>query len=66
MSHLTVPHPTNKPPPPHLAKAKTFAAVEIISRSDRRVAATTDQWDSDKELFNTPGGAVILSKEENK
>jgi Bifunctional DNA primase/polymerase, N-terminal/D5 N terminal like len=54
------------PPPPHLAKAKTFAAVEIISRSDRRVAATTDQWDSDKELFNTPGGAVILSKEENK
>jgi putative DNA primase/helicase len=36
------------------AKAKTVAAVEMLSRSDRRVAATVCQWDADKALFNTP------------
>jgi hypothetical protein len=37
-----------------LASAKTVAAVERLPRSDRRLAATTDQWDADPWLLNTP------------
>jgi hypothetical protein len=36
----------------NLAKSKTVAAVEQLSRSDRRIAATKDQWDLDEFLFN--------------
>ena len=36
------------------AKAKTVAAVVTLARSDRRMAATTDQWDRDPEKLNTP------------
>jgi hypothetical protein len=36
------------------ARAKTVSAVTTLARSDRRIAATTDQWDSDAEFFNTP------------
>ncbi len=43
-----------------LASAKTVAAVERLARSDRRLAATADQWDSDQWLLNTPGGIVDL------
>jgi len=43
-----------------LASAKTVAAVASLSRSDRRLAATTDQWDRDPWLLNTPGGVVDL------
>ena len=32
--------------------AKTVAAVEMLARSDRRIAATVDQWDRDPWLFN--------------
>src|SRR5208337_2077416 len=42
------------------ASAKTIAAVEKLSRSDRRVASTTEQWDADNWLLNTPGGTVDL------
>jgi putative DNA primase/helicase len=35
------------------AKAKTVAAVVTLARSDRRLAATTDQWDRDPWSFNT-------------
>jgi putative DNA primase/helicase len=43
-----------------LTSAKTVAAVERLARSDRRHAATADQWDSDLWLLNTPGGTVDL------
>lgn len=43
-----------------LASAKTVAAVERLARSDRRLAATVDQWDTDPWLLNTPGGIVNL------
>jgi putative DNA primase/helicase len=43
-----------------IASAKTVAAVERLARSDRRIAATSDQWDVDPWLFNTPGGVVDL------
>jgi putative DNA primase/helicase len=43
-----------------IASAKTVAAVERLARADRRIAATTEQWDSDPWLLNTPGGVVDL------
>jgi len=43
-----------------IAKAKTVAAIEMLARSDRRIAATIDQWDNDQWLLNTPGGTVDL------
>jgi putative DNA primase/helicase len=41
-------------------RARTVAAIELMARSDRRLAATTDQWDADPWLFNTPAGTVEL------
>ena len=43
-----------------LASAKTVAAVERLAKSDRRLAATVDQWDRDPDVLNTPGGVVDL------
>lgn len=43
-----------------IASAKTVAAVERLAKADRRLAATTDQWDTDKMLLNTPDGVVDL------
>jgi putative DNA primase/helicase len=43
-----------------IASAKTIAAVERLARSDRRLAATVEQWDSDPWLLNTPDGVVDL------
>jgi len=43
-----------------LASAKTVAAVERLARSDRRLAATVDQWDVDPWLLNTPTGITDL------
>ncbi len=43
-----------------IASAKTVAAVERLARSDRRIAARTDQWDKDIWLLNTPDGVVDL------
>lgn len=43
-----------------IASAKTVAAVERLARSDRRHAATVDQWDADPWLLNTSGGVVDL------
>jgi phage/plasmid-associated DNA primase len=40
--------------------AKTVAAVVQLARADRRIAATTQQWDADPWLLNTPGGTVDL------
>jgi hypothetical protein len=36
------------------AQARTVAAVERLARSDRRIAATAEQWDAEPELINTP------------
>lgn len=43
-----------------LSSAKTVAAVERLAKSDRRLAATADQWDGDPWLLNTPRGVVDL------
>lgn len=42
------------------ADAKIVAAVEKLARSDRRLAATIEQWDADPWLLATPGGTVNL------
>lgn len=42
------------------ASAAKVAAVERLARADRRVAATTGQWDVDPWLLNTPDGVVDL------
>jgi hypothetical protein len=36
------------------AKAKTVAAVVTLARTDRAIAATEDQWDTNLLIFNTP------------
>ena len=43
-----------------IASAKTVTAVERLARTDRRIAATVDQWDRDLWLLNTPKGVVDL------
>ena len=35
-----------------VASKKTVAAVEQLSKADRRIAATVDQWDADLDIFN--------------
>jgi putative DNA primase/helicase len=47
--------------PPRLAGAKTEAAVERLARSDRRLIANTEQWDTDPFLLATPNGIVDLT-----
>ena len=44
-----------------IASAKTVSAVERLARSDRRLAATIDQWDADPWQLNTPTGVVDLT-----
>ena len=43
-----------------LASSGTVSGVERLARADRRHAATTDEWDADPWLLNTPGGVVDL------
>ncbi len=43
-----------------LASSSTVSGVERLARADRRHAATTDEWDADPWLLNTPGGVVDL------
>lgn len=43
-----------------VASAKTVAAVERLAKSDRRLAASIDQWDADPWALNTPAGVVDL------
>jgi D5 N terminal like len=43
-----------------LASASTATAVERLARSDRRLAAKTEQWDTDPWLLTTPTGVVDL------
>jgi len=46
--------------PSGLLRASTVAAVEKMARSDRRYAATTDQWARDEMLLNCPNGVINL------
>jgi putative DNA primase/helicase len=43
-----------------LLKHATLSGAEKIARSDRRIAATVEQWDADPWLLNTPGGVIDL------
>ena len=43
-----------------LGQARTVNAIERLARSDRRLAASADQWDADPWLLNTPDGVVDL------
>jgi len=43
-----------------IASSKTVAAVLTMACSDRRHAATVDQWDADDWLINTPRGVIDL------
>jgi putative DNA primase/helicase len=43
-----------------LASSSTVGGVERLARADRRHAATTEEWDADPWLLNTPSGVVDL------
>jgi putative DNA primase/helicase len=43
-----------------LAASSTVSGVERLARADRRHAGTTEEWDADAWLINTPGGVVDL------
>ena len=43
-----------------IASSSTITAVERLARSDRRLAATDEQWDQDPWVLNTPTGVVDL------
>ena len=43
-----------------IASAKTIAAVVSLSRADRALAATVDEWDAGMWLLNTPSGVIDL------
>jgi putative DNA primase/helicase len=45
---------------PKLACAKAVSAVEILARGDRRMAATSEQWDTSLWDLNTPAGVIDL------
>ena len=49
-----------------IASSKTINAVVTLARSDRRIAATVDQWDSDPLLLNTPAGVINLDTGETR
>ena len=49
-----------------LASSTTVNAVVSLARADRRHAATTDQWDVDPWLLNTPGCTILLKTGESR
>ncbi len=49
-----------------LASSSTVGGVERLARADRRHAATTEEWDADPWLLNTPGGVVDLKTGRNR
>jgi putative DNA primase/helicase len=49
-----------------IKSASTRAAVENLARADRAHAATTEQWDADPWLLNTPAGIVDLRTGESR
>jgi putative DNA primase/helicase len=49
-----------------IASAKTVSAVERLASTDRRIAATIAQFDSDAWLLNTPGETIDLRTGESR
>ncbi|HWK33955.1 MAG TPA: phage/plasmid primase, P4 family [Hyphomicrobium sp.] len=49
-----------------IVSAPTVAAVERLARSDRRLAATADVWDTDPWVLNTPDGVIDLRTGETR
>jgi putative DNA primase/helicase len=49
-----------------IASAKTVSAVERLAKADRRLAATSDQWDADPWLLKTPTGTIDLRTGEQR
>jgi putative DNA primase/helicase len=49
-----------------IASANTVSAVERLASTDRRIAATIGQFDSDPWLLNTPGGTIDLRTGERR
>lgn len=43
-----------------IASAQTVSAIERLAKTDRRIAATVEQWDTNPWLLNTPKGVVDL------
>lgn len=43
-----------------LAASSTVGGVERLTRSDRRHASTSDEWDADPWLINTAGGVMDM------
>lgn len=43
-----------------LASARTVSAVTTLAATDRRLAATVNEWDADPWALNTPNGVVDL------
>ncbi len=56
----------NKKSANRIASAKTVSAVERLARSDRKLAATVDQWDAHPNVLATPAGYVDLSTGEER
>ena len=53
-------HCLNRREASRISSARTIAAIERLAQSDRRHSATTDQWDRNLWLLNTPAGVVDL------
>jgi putative DNA primase/helicase len=49
-----------------ISSAKTMKAVVSLARSDTRLARTTEDWDKDPWLLNTPNGVVDLKTGKTK
>jgi putative DNA primase/helicase len=58
--HLRVVAKASGKKAPKIACAKMVSAVETLTRGDRRMAATADQWDRAHWDLNTPAGVVDL------
>jgi putative DNA primase/helicase len=50
----------DKKPAAAVASAKTVAAIERLAKADRRLAATTEQWDANPFLLNAGESTVDL------
>lgn len=50
----------NMPRASRIASKGTILGVETLARSDRRLAATINQWDATPLLLNTPDGTIDL------
>lgn len=57
---LIRPGSNGAPSPKKLLEGRVIASVERLARSDRRMAATVEQWDADPWALNTPGGPINL------